>query len=224
MRVKDLRWLFLAVLVVLVVVSTIGEPATIGISTEVSEGQYRFSAGTDPAFLALALVILALYLLLMFMPATILGKPLPGLWPRFCAFWLDFIFAMTAIGALVGMVPAVIEWRRTGIFEWHFERTVPMASDQWMSALGFLAGILGLVVFFAFPLIRSRPTPGGCVAGYLVIADGGTTITPRTAVLRTLLGFVALCGAYVAPFIGRDRKKGKFWLDKVFGTRAMTLR
>jgi hypothetical protein len=44
------------------------------------------------------------------------------------------------------------------------------------------------------------------------------------ALLRTLLGFIAACGAYLAPFIARDRKKGKFWLDKVFDTRAVTLR
>lgn len=49
-------------------------------------------------------------------------------------------------------------------------------------------------------------------------------MTVRTAVLRTLLGFVAACGAYLAPFVARDRKKGKFWLDGVFDTRAVRLR
>ena len=224
MTVKDFRWLFLAVFVAAVVLIAIGEPTTIGLSTEVSEGSYRFAAGTSPAFMALAFVIVALYLLLLFTPVTPLGKPLPGLLRRFCAFWLDFFLAMTTIGALLGTVPALVEWRRTGIFQWQFQRTVPMASDEWMFAIGFLVAVLGLIGFFAFPLIRNRPTPGGCVTGYLVVADEGNTITPRIAVLRTLLGFIALCGLYVAPFIARDRKNGKFWLDRVFGTRAITLR
>ena len=41
--------------------------------------------------------------------------------------------------------------------------------------------------------------------------------------LRTFLGFVAVSAFYLAPFLARDRKKGQFWLDKVFGTRAVRL-
>jgi hypothetical protein len=39
-----------------------------------------------------------------------------------------------------------------------------------------------------------------------------------------MLGFIAVSTAYLAPFIFRDRKKGKFWLDKVFGTHAVMLK
>jgi hypothetical protein len=42
-------------------------------------------------------------------------------------------------------------------------------------------------------------------------------------ILRTLLGFLAVAGAYLVPFGERNRKQGKFWLDKVFNTHAMRM-
>jgi hypothetical protein len=59
--------------------------------------------------------------------------------------------------------------------------------------------------------------------GYQIVADQGVKMTWRKALLRTLLGFVATCGCYIAPFIARDKQRGKFWLDKVFGTHAEKL-
>ena len=52
----------------------------------------------------------------------------------------------------------------------------------------------------------------------------GTVYALGHATVITLLGFVAACAAYLAPFIARDRKQGKFWLDAVFGTRALRFR
>lgn len=95
--------------------------------------------------------------------------------------------------------------------------------DEWLIGVGVIFVTIGLVFYFAFPLIRRRPSPGACITGCQVVPDDGTTMTLRTAVFRTLLGFIALCAAYLAPFIERDSKNGKFWLDKVFDTRAVTL-
>jgi len=61
------------------------------------------------------------------------------------------------------------------------------------------------------------------VLGYQVVFEEGKTPSLGAAILRTLLGFLAVCAAYLAPFVGRDRKKGKFWLDKIFGTQAVKL-
>ena len=83
---------------------------------------------------------------------------------------------------------------------------------------------VGLVSYYALPLVRRKPSPGACIVGYQIIPDDGTTLNFRTAVLRTLVGFIAVAGAWLAPFIARDRKEGKFWLDKIFGTRAVTLK
>ncbi len=157
-------------------------------------------------------------------PPANLGEPLPGVFRRFVTFWLDFILAMILITPIVGIFPALTEWKRTGTFQWHFERTLHAPGDGWLVAAGAILLIPGLVFYFAFPLIRRRPSPGACITGYQVVPDDGITMTVRTAILRTLLGFIAACAAYLAPFIARNRKKGKFWLDTVFGTRALRFR
>ena len=159
----------------------------------------------------------------MFAPPASLGEPLPSVLRRFVSLWLDLFLAMMAISPIMGILPALTEWRRTGTFHWSFTRTVHAPGEGWLTAVGALFVIAGLIFYFAFPLIRRRPSPGTCITGYQVVPDEGTTMTPRTAVLRTLLGFIAACVAYLAPFIARDRVKGKFWLDAVFETRALTL-
>jgi uncharacterized RDD family membrane protein YckC len=131
---------------------------------------------------------------------------------------------MMVVGPIMGILPTLTEWKRTGQFEWNFERTTHALSDGWLTLAGITIGLAALVFYYAFPLTRCRPSPGACIAGYQIVPDEGVAINARTALLRTLLGFLAACAAYLAPFIARDRKKGKFWLDAVFGTRALTLR
>jgi hypothetical protein len=223
MGMKGLRWLFLAVLAVVLFFGLMSEPATIGISQQWINGRYSFSGGTHPA-LTFALIIVLLYFLLMFAPPAMLGNPFPGVFRRFVAFWLDFILAMMVIAPTMGIVPSLTEWKRTGTFQWNFERTVHAPGDGWLAAAGAIVLIAGLILYYAFPLIRHRPSPGACITGYQIVPDDGITMTTRTAVLRTLLGFIAACAAYLAPFIVRDRKKGKFWLDAVFRTRALVLK
>ena len=224
MGMKAFRWLFVAVLAAGFVLSLMSEPLTIGASQEWINGKYRFAGGTHPVALTFAVIIAVLYVLLMFAPPAHLGAPLPGVFRRFVAFFLDFILAMLLIGAVVGILPALTEWNRTGTFQWHFERTLYAPGDGWLTAAEAILLIPGLVFYFIFPLIRLRPSPGACITGYQIVPDDGTAMSVRTAILRTLLGFIALCAAYLAPFVARDRKKGKFWLDAVFGTKALTLR
>jgi uncharacterized RDD family membrane protein YckC len=223
MKMKELRWLFLAVVAVAIFVSFMSEPVTFGISEQWTNDTYRLAAGTHPVALIFAILIVALYLLLMFAPPATLGTPFPGVFRRFVAFWLDFILAMMAIAPIMGILPTLTEWRRTGNFQWTFERTTRAPSDGWLTLAGITFLLAGLVLYYAFPLTRCRPSPGACIAGYQIVSDEGAGINMRVALLRTLLGFIAACTAYLAPFIARDRKKGKFWLDAVFGTRALRL-
>jgi hypothetical protein len=78
----------------------------------------------------------------------------------------------------------------------------------------------GVVLYYAIPLVRRRPSPGSCILGYQIVPDHEGTISVGIAVLRTFLGFIAVC---LAPFTARDQSKAKFWLDKLFGTRAVRL-
>jgi uncharacterized RDD family membrane protein YckC len=223
MKVKKLRWLFIVTLAALFVVSFVYEFPTIGASAQWTNGRYRFAGGTAPWALGCGLLIIGLYLLLMYASPSDFGQPLPGVFRRFVAFWLDFILAMLAVAPIVGILPTLTEWKRTGVFAWNFERTTPAPGDALVAMIGLVFCTVGLVFYYALPLIRRKPSPGACILGYQIIAEEGTALSFRIALLRTLLGFIAVCCAYLAPFVARDRKKGKFWLDKVFGTQAVML-
>jgi uncharacterized RDD family membrane protein YckC len=223
MMAKNFKWLFVGLLVVLLFVGIAVEPTSIGLWAQWSNDRYHFGGGTQPWALAFAALVVGLYFLLMYAAPFGVGRPLPGVVVRFVAFWLDFVLAMMVVAPIFGILPTVTEWRRTGVFEWVFDRTNSAPGDGLLIVAQFLLISVALVFYYAFPLVRRRPSPGTCIVGYQVVAEDGVTMTLRTALLRTLLGFIALCVAYLAPFIERDRKNGKFWLDKVFGTRAVTL-
>jgi hypothetical protein len=224
MKVRELRWLFIAVLACLFVLSFIPssfEPVTIGVSVDLSNGHYHFAGGTDPRALLIASIVIPLYLLLMRAVPEELGNPLSGLFRRYVAFWLDFMLAMFVIGPVIGILPMIAEWRRTGVFHWTFERDSPAPGDAPMATVSISCAFAALLLYFAWPLVCRRPSPGACVLRYQVVPDEGEALPFRKAVARTLLGFVAVASFPLALFIKRDRKKGKFWVDKVFDTRAV---
>jgi len=224
MNLKHLRWIFVGVLAAFLIVANVTDSTTFGVSSEWSSSTgYHFSGGTSPWALAFSVAVIGLYLLLMNAMPTQPGQPLPGVVRRFVAFWLDFLLAIAAIAPIFGIVPMLAEWRRTRVFEWSFERTTAAPSDGPLIAAGMLLGSVALVFYYALPLVRHKPSPGACILGYQVIPENRETLPLRTALLRTLLGFIAVSGACLAPFVARDRKNGKFWLDKVFATRAVTL-
>jgi hypothetical protein len=223
MKVKQVRGLFLAVLATGLLLSVFSEPFTLGIGMQWTNDSYQLVAGSHPVALAFALTIPALYLLLMFSPPPNLTGPRPGVVRRFVTFWIDFILAMTVAAPVVGLLPALTEWRRTGNFQWQFERTVRAPGDEWLLTVCYLLSIVALVFYYSFPLIRRRPSPGGCISGYQIVPDEGVRMTLIAAILRTVFGVIAVGMAYLAPFVARDRKKGKFWLDALFRTRAMIL-
>lgn len=223
MKAKHFRWVFLLIAVALIILCYLPNQPTIGASAEWVNGDYRFAGGTEPWAIVLAVVIIGLYLLLQYSTVDGSGQLLPGVFRRFVAFWLDCILAMFAIGPILGIVLTLMEWRHTGEFAWSFARDTWAPYDGWVSGILVLAMFAGLAFYNAWPIVRHRPSPGTCIMGYQVVADEGVTLTLGKALLRTLLGFIAVCTAYLVPFIFRDRKQGKFWLDKVFGTHAMKL-
>jgi hypothetical protein len=225
MKTRHFRWVFLAALMPFVVLGFVGQPLSLGASAEWSDGNYRFAGGTEPWALAYSFLLIVLYLFMLFYSELgEQGLPLPGVFRRFIAFWLDFALAMMLFAPILGIVPTVTEWKRTGVFEWSFERTTYVPSDGLIVICGVLLTFVGLVSYYTWPLLCRIPSPGACIMGYQIVPDEGVTLTTRMALLRTLLGFVATAGWPIAPLVARDKGKGKFWLDKVFRTRAVKLK
>jgi hypothetical protein len=223
MKVKHFRWIFIAAFIALVILGYESELPTMGVSAEWTNARYHFAGGTAPWAFVYAAPFIGFYILLMYTPPSDQGQALPGVFRRFVAFWLDFILAMYALAPILGILPTITEWRRTGVFAWNFERTTSAPGDMLLASTGIVLSSVALLFYYAFPLILRKPSPGGCIVGYQIIPDEGTTLSFQKALLRTVLGFIAAAGACLAPFIARDRKNGKFWLDKIFDTRAVML-
>ena len=225
MKSKDFRWVFLAALAPIAILGFVGGAQDrLGATIEISDDNYRFAGGTDPWALVYAALVIVLYILLLRSKPGEQGESLPGVLRRFVAFWLDFALGMMAVVPILGILPAMTEWKRTGIFVWNFERMTPASGDVLLVGTLVLVLLVGLVFFYAWPPMHLLPTPGSCIMGYRIVADEDRTLAARSWFLRVLLGFIAACGWPVAPFAGRDKRKGKFWLDKVFRTRAVKLR
>lgn len=222
-KVKSLRWPLVGLLAVIIFSIWFNPPTTIGLAVEASNNQYSFAAGTEPWALSLAALIILAYLVLMYAEPSANRAPLPGLFRRFAAFWLDFLIAMAAASPIAGILPAVAEWRRTGVFEWTFERNTPAASDSLLSLATLILALVTLILYFSLPILRHRPSPGTCILGYQVVPEKGTSLNLARVGLRTLVGFIAVCAAFAAFIARREQKKGQFWLDKVFHTQAVRL-
>jgi hypothetical protein len=225
MSVKHIRWFFISLLGLVAFLAILSPaPVTLGASSTWANGNYRFTGGTHPAALVLAALFTILYFTLMVAAPPELGEALPGVVRRFFAFWLDFIIAMMVIGPTFGIFATIAEWRRTGVFVWMFERETPAPTDTLLTTGGASLVFVLLLFYFVIPLVRRRPSPGSCIAGYQVMPDEGQTLTLRRAILRTIVGFFAMSIWPFTPFIARQRKKGKVWFDRPFSTHAVILR
>jgi hypothetical protein len=225
MKVKYIRWSFVGLLGFVILLGIVlPAPVTLGASATWTNGNYRFAGGTHPVALGFAGLFAALYFVLVFSDPPELAGALPGVVRRFLAFWLDFIIAIFIVGPTFGILATLVEWRRTGVFLWMFERETSASSDIVMTTGGAVLVFVVLLFYFALPLTRRRPSPGSCVTGYQVMPDEGATFTLRRAILRMIVGFLGMSMWPLTPFIGRQRKKGKVWFDRVSNTHAVLLR
>jgi hypothetical protein len=215
MNVKHYRWVIVPLIVVWwAIFDSQPGPLTIGMTQEFEDGKYRIAGGSAPWALACSVVLVSVYILLMLAPVAESRQGFSGWWRRFTAFWLDFLFGIAAVAPVIGLVPILIEWKRTGVFAWTFERVTPAAGDDLVSAITFVLMVPAILFYFACPIVRSRPSPGACVMGYQIVGDGGVKIIWLTALKRTLLGFT---------FLG-DRKRAVPRIDSWFGTHVVRLK
>jgi len=225
MKVKYIRWSFVSLLgFVMLLGVLLPGPMTLGASATWTNGDYRFAGGTHPVALGFAVSFAALYFVLIFVDPPEVAGVLPGVVRRFFAFWFDFIIAMMVMGPVFGILATILEWRRTGIFVWMFERETLASTDIVITTGGALLVFVVLLFYFSLPLMRRRPSPGSCITGYQVMPDEGATLTLSGAIFRTIVGFFAMSMWPLTPFIARQRKKGKIWVDRAFRTHAVRLR
>jgi uncharacterized RDD family membrane protein YckC len=222
-KLKEFRYYFLILICLFFVLALVFKSDVIGASANSVNDVYEFSAGTAPWALFLAATVSALYILLLRTPIRDVCTPLPGIIRRYFAFWVDFVLVIMIVAPVAGLLPVIVEWKRTGLFEWSFIRSTIESSDLWIVFGVVIFTFIALPILIAIPVSMNKPTPGSSVMGYRIIKDDGTKITLIDAILRNFLGFIAMSAWFVSPFLLREKKKGKYWVDHVFKTRAIKL-
>lgn len=224
MKAKDFRWFLIAYCVLLIIAMMIRSDETIGISANWANGEYSYQAGSAPWALGFAIVGAIVYFLLFRSKFVASSHRMPYLFRRWVAGMLDFVWALTVPAALTGFAAILIEYRRTGAFEWLVERQQQQPRDgPFALASVFMIMFIFVPSYFAFAWRFGKPTPGSCIFGVRIVADDGTHLYVWKAGLRALLGSVALLGWplwILAYCVRRDKFVGKFWLDAVFRTHA----
>jgi hypothetical protein len=223
MNTKQLRWIFLSLIATVLVGACVIPPVSVGFTYTIDDKGHHVSGGTNPVMICFALAFLLLYINTMLSDSPATGAPLPGIFRRFVAFYVDFIFAILTIAPIIGIVPMLIEWRTTREFAWTFARDRAASSDALVAPFTIVVTFAGLALWYALPLVFGRPTPEPLVLGYQIVSADTHPLTWPKAIKRVLLGFVATGAWFLAPFINRDKTNGQFWLDKVFKTRAVKL-
>ncbi len=130
---------------------------------------------------------------------------------------------MSSAAPVVGLLPVMLEQNGRAILFGRLSAIPGTAGDVPVAIFAGLTILAIILLYFALPVICSRPSPGACLLGYQILPEKGQTPSLARAVQRSLLGFVAVCGAPLAPFVGGD-KLIKSWLDERFGVKALTLK
>jgi hypothetical protein len=227
MTAISLRWFLLGYFALLIVAMTIHSDETVGINATWVNGNYSYEGGAPPWSLAFGIVGAGLYLGLLFGQVHRSSRPLPHLFRRWVAGLIDFVLALIAPASILGLVAVLIEYKRTGVFDWVIDRQESQPGDFVLAFAGALALMFVVMpAYFATCWSLGRPTPGACILGYLVVTDEGVRLTFWRAALRAVLGSMALLAwpCWILAFaVKRDKSKGKFWLDIIFKTHAELL-
>ncbi len=191
---------------------------SVGYSAHVTNGATRVSGGTSPAMLLWSAfgIFLFAFLMTVNMPTHIEEFQIPSMRRRFCAFLLDFWFAVVTLSGIFGILPVLLEAQRTGVFQWHFERDYGVASD-WVGVAAVFVFMGAMLLYFALPLARRKQTVGCWVLKLATVSPSGDVLylPLSTALWRVIKEFMGLCSPWKT--LGERDTQGRTWYDRDTG-------
>lgn len=191
---------------------------SVGYSAHTSDGVTRVSAGTSPMMLLWSVFGIVLFGILMKanVPTQLDEFQVPSMRRRFCAFLLDFWFALLTLSGIFGILPVLLEAQRTGVFQWHFERDYGTASD-WVNVAAVFVFMGAILLYFALPLTRRKQTVGCWVLRLATTSPGGDVVylPLSTALRRVIKEFMGLCSPWKT--LGERDAQGRTWYDRDTG-------
>jgi len=185
----------------------------VGFSSHWQGGSGYVAAGSHPVLLAWSVGGIGLFAVLLKLEAKESPDGIPSGWRRFGAFLIDFWFSIAILAPFGGLVPLLIEAKRTGQFSWHFVRDYSVPNDEILIPLVLITLAL-MFLYFAWPLTRGKQTVGSFIVRIRTTPPYGDrgAFTLREAIRRIwfeIKGLTLLWGAKS----GRDGQ-GRTWYDR----------
>jgi uncharacterized RDD family membrane protein YckC len=180
----------------------------IGFGSHESGDKVEVSAGSHPAAIVWAVLVICLYVVLL--KKDVRAKPVgpASMVRRFLSLLIDFFIVVIATSSVVALIPLEVEARRVGHFEWSFARNYMVSTDSVITPLALL-GLIELFLYVVYPLTRGKQTIGQYVMRVKVLPPFGTEgrFTWNAAIKRVWHSFLGAC-------------KWRFKLDHNGQTRA----
>ena len=178
---------------------------------QINGGATSVSGGTNPQAIGMSLAGILLYLIVIRTRIREHKSVVAPIWRRATAFLIDFWFCCFTLGALVGWVDVLLQARRTGVFQWHFQRDYSVPSDNLVVVL-VLMSLAATIGYFLLPLLRGGQTVGCWLLRLATINSVGYVVALpiKTAASRLFLEFRGLCSPF-RTFRKRDAQGQTFY-------------
>jgi len=194
----------------------------IGVTARTINGHSTFDAGSNPIALVVSFVMAGVYILIFRMKD---GKErrfeTAGIWRRFGAFLVDFLFSMLIVSPWLALISLEVEARRTGVFAWTVHRDYLADGDTSLTLMSVAFAFLFVLAYFTAPVYLASQSPGAALLGIAFRYDTGKRPSLARAVGRELLGYLALCGCFISVPLALSNPEKRMWHDLATHTRVV---
>lgn len=161
---------------------------TIGFAVTYENGVENVSATTSPGALVAALIIVIAFVVALHPESDDRpGRTEASTMRRGAAWFLDLWLSLTAVSAIVALLPLIVEAIATGQFQWQFERASATMADWLMGVLGILLSFAGMAMYWGIAAVRAGQTIAQAVFGLRVVSTTAEPLTLRACLLRGVL-------------------------------------
>jgi hypothetical protein len=179
------------------------------------------SAGTHPAALVWAALVICLYVFLMKKQTHANSAGHAGLIRRFFAYVIDLLVVIGATSCIAALIPLGMEAHRVGHFEWSFQRNYTVSSDATVISPLVVLSFIELFFYFAYPLTKGTQTIGEYIMRIKVAPSSGVEgrFTWGEAMTRIFYSAGGFCLWPYTIWTRLDRN-GQTWYDRRTNCRA----
>jgi uncharacterized RDD family membrane protein YckC len=188
---------------------------SIGFSCHTSSDGIDVSAGTHPAVLVWAALVICFYVFLLKkrISTNVVGNA--GLFRRVLAYLIDFPLVVVTTSCVTAIIPLAAEAHRVGHFEWSVQRDYLVSSDLGVILPLSLLSLVELFFYFVYPLTRGKQTIGDYIMRIKVTPRFGNEgrFTWGAAIERV---FYSAAGLMLWPYTVWKKldRNGQTWYDR----------